>query len=94
MLQWGHNRAHQVWQVGGGSSSLGMPCSGAPSLGVLGAVHCTVLRWHRAKVRPLCLHPRPCREGAPSPGSTYGRFEPCGSKASLLNPHNELDLIR
>lgn len=30
MLQWGHNRPHQVWQVGGGSSALGMPCSVAP----------------------------------------------------------------
>lgn len=33
MLQWGHNRPHQVWQVGGGSGSLGTPSSAAPFLG-------------------------------------------------------------
>lgn len=33
MLQWGHNRPHQVWQVGGGSGSPGTPRSVAPFLG-------------------------------------------------------------
>lgn len=37
MLQWGHNRPHQVWQVGGGGRSLGVPCSVAPFLGCPGS---------------------------------------------------------
>lgn len=48
------------------------------SLGVLGAVPCTVLQWHPAKVRPLGLHPGPCREGVPSPCPAQPRSQALG----------------
>lgn len=90
MLQWGHNRPHQVWQVGGGSSSLGMPCSVAPFLGGPGSSALNSARMALSPGKTSCLPPGPYREGAPSaprPGSRNEQHPfpgPEGLRAALV----------
>lgn len=66
MLQWGHNRPHQVWQVGGGSGSLGTPSSAAPFLGGPGS----------SALNGAQMAPSQGKTPQPVPGTLQGRSSP------------------